>query len=166
MLQLDAVVIDAWLAKHQVVRTYLVGLHGIFAAIEPHQVHDACTVREMSHHALLAGPHLEGLETQDVPHHLHKRHIARQLVYGIDLRAVHIFVGIILQQVTKCLDAKFLTQQLLPVGAYARQVFDVLIEYVHSDKRFCYFEVEGCGDFDILTVAVDDRHFVTKGLYY
>ena len=136
MLHLYAIVEDARSSEYQVFRAYLVVLLGIFAAIEPHQVHDACAIGEMSHHAFLAWPHLKGLETQDAPYDLHERHVAREFVDGIDLRAVHIFIGVVLQQVAIGLDAELLAQHLLAVGAYARQVHDVLTEYVHEVQVF------------------------------
>ena len=81
----------------------------------------------MGHYAFLARPHLESLETQDAAHHLYEGHLARQFMDGIDLRAVHIFIRVILQQVTISLDAELVAQHLLPIWAYARQILDVLL---------------------------------------
>ena len=81
----------------------------------------------MGHDTFFAGAHGEGLETEDMTHHLYKRHLACQFVDGIDLRAVHVFVRVVFEQVTIGLNAKFITQHFLAVGPYAWQVFDVLI---------------------------------------
>ena len=126
MGHLYAVVEHTGLSEHQVVLPNLVVLSGILAAVEPHQVHDARAVAEVGHDTLPSRPHLEGLETQNTPHDLHKGHVARQLADGVDLAAVNVLIGIALQQVTIGLDAEFLTQHLLAIGAYARQVHDVL----------------------------------------
>ena len=131
MLHLDAIVEDAWSPEHQVFRAYLVCLFGILASIEPYQVHDACAIREMGHHAFLARSHLKGLETEDASYDLHERHVASEFVNGIDLRAVHIFIWIILEQVAIGLDAQLLAEHLLAVGTYPRQIHDILIEYIH-----------------------------------
>ena len=80
----------------------------------------------MGHHALLARTHCEGLETQDVSHHLNKRHVASEFVDGVDFGTVDVFVRIILKQVAIALNAKLIAQHLFAVRAYARQVFYVL----------------------------------------
>ena len=85
----------------------------------------------MGHHAFLARPHLKGLETQNATYDLHERHVASELVNGIDLRAVHILIWIILKQVAIGLDAQLLAEHLLAVGTYPRQIHDILIEYIH-----------------------------------
>ena len=96
VLHLYAVVEHTRTAKHQIVLAYLVVLLGILATVEPHKVHDASPVAEVSHHALLVRPHVERLEAQYLPNHLHEGHVARQLAHGIDLRAIHIFIGVVL----------------------------------------------------------------------
>jgi hypothetical protein len=63
-------------------------------------------------------------------HDLHVWHVARQLVDGVDLRTVYIFIRIVFEQVTISLDAEFVAQHLLAVGAYPRQELDVLIENI------------------------------------
>ena len=102
MLNLYAVVKDRWSSEDQIFLSYLIGSGSIFAAIEPHKVHDAGAVGEVGHDALFARAHGEGLEAQ-----------------------------VILQQVTIGFDAELLAQHLLAVGTYARQVHDVLVEYCH-----------------------------------
>ena len=104
----------------------------IFAAVKPREVTDARAVGKVSHDAFLTGAHGESLETQDLTDDLHERHFAREFVDGVDLRAVHIFVRIVFQQVTIGLDAKFVAQHLLAVRAYPWQVLDVLTENIHS----------------------------------
>lgn len=55
----------------------------------------------MSDHPFLAGTHLERLETEDMSLHLYERHVAREFPDVIETAAVHMLIGIILQQVTK-----------------------------------------------------------------
>ena len=57
---------------------------GIFPALKPHEVGDACAVRKMGHDTLLTRSHLEGLETEDMTHDLHEGHVASQFVDSID----------------------------------------------------------------------------------
>ena len=74
----DASVIDVGASEDDIVPADGIVLLGIFATIEPRQVHDlAATIRKMRHHALLTGTHLEGLETQNLSFYLHKGHVAR-----------------------------------------------------------------------------------------
>ena len=106
MPYLYAVVEDRRLAEDHVLGAYLVLRHGLFGVVEPYQVHDAGAVGEVGHDAQLARPHVELLETQDAPHDLYERHVARQLVDGVHPRAVYVLVGVVLQQVAKRLDAQ------------------------------------------------------------
>ena len=119
MGHVDAVVEDGGLAKHDILDTYLIGLFGIFPALEPHEVHDTRSVTEMGHHPFLAWAHLEGLETENFADNLNKRHVARQLVDGIDLRTVDILVRVVVDQVTISEDSEFFTQNLLAAWSYA-----------------------------------------------
>jgi hypothetical protein len=64
-------------------------------------------------------------------HNLNKGHVACQIVDGIDLGAIDILIGIVLQQITIGMDAEFVAQYLLPVGTHPRQVLYVLIEDIH-----------------------------------
>ena len=124
---LYAVVEDGGLAEHDVVGSHLIFFNGTLAIVEPHQVHDAsAAVGEVCHHALLAAAHLEGLETQYASLHLHEGHVARQFADGVEPAAVDVLVGVVFQQVAVCGDAQFLAEHLLALGAYARQVLDVL----------------------------------------
>ena len=127
MLHLNAVVEHRRASEDQIVLTGLVVLLGILAAIEPHQIHDASTIGEMGYDTLTARSHVESLKAQDAPHDLHEWHVARELADFIYLAAVHILIGIILQQVAESLNTEFFFQQLLAVGAYARQIHDVLL---------------------------------------
>ena len=126
MGEVDAVVEDGGLTKDHIFRADSIGLLGVFASVEPREVADGRAVGEMGDDALLTGSHRKGLEAEDMTHHLHVGHIARQFVDGVDLRAVNVFVGIVFEQVTIGLDAEFAAQHLLAVGAYARQELDVL----------------------------------------
>ena len=136
MLYLYAIVEDRRASEDKVILSYLIGACSILAAIEPHQIHDAGAVGEVGYDALLARSHWECLKTQDMAHYLYKRHVASQFVYGVEPRAVHIFIWIVLQQVTIGFNAEFLAQHLLAVGAYARQVHDVLLQYIHVISIF------------------------------
>ena len=136
MLHLYAVVEHARPSEDQIVGAYLVVLLGIFASVEPHQVQNACAVREMSHHTLAARSHLKGLKAEYVADDLHERHVARQLTHLVDFCAVNVFIGVVVQQVAIGVNAEFLAQHLLAVGPYARQVHDVLLEDVHFSLEF------------------------------
>ena len=82
---IDASVVDVRSSEDNILRTYFILLLGIFAAIEPCQVHHLpAAVREVSHHAFLAGTHLERLETQDVAFHLYERHVACQFADAVE----------------------------------------------------------------------------------
>jgi hypothetical protein len=81
----------------------------------------------MGDDSFLTGTHLEGLETQDMSFHLNERHITSQFPDGVETTAVHVFIRVILQQVTKSLDTQFLTEHLLPVGTYPWQELYVLL---------------------------------------
>ena len=120
----------------------------------------------MGDDALLTGPHRKGFKAEDVSHDLHVRHFARQLVDSVDLRTVHIFIWIVFEQVTVCLDAEFVAQHLLAVRAYARQEFDVLIENIHClNQHFSNLEVIGCGNLDVLAVALDKGDLMAVALH-
>ena len=128
MREVDAVVKDGGLAKDQVLRPDLIILLGIFAPIKPREVSNGRAVCKVSHNPFLTRPHGERLKTQDLTDHLHIRHVAREFVDGVDLRAVHVFIGIVFQQVTIGLKAELVAQHLLAVRPYAWQVHDVLIQ--------------------------------------
>ena len=123
---LDAVVEDGGFAKDHILSTYLVLCLGRLSIFEPHQVHHARSITEMGYHTLLAWSHVEGLEAENAANDLNEGHVACQLVNGIDLRAVHILVGIVFQQVAKGTDAELCVQHLLSLRAYARQKLNVL----------------------------------------
>ena len=127
MGEVDAVVEDRGLAEHEILGTDLVGLLGVFATIKPREVGDGSTVGEMRYDAFFPRTHRESLETQNVADDLYERHVARQFVDGVDLRAVDIFVRIVFEQVTIGLDTELIAQHLLAVRPYARQVFDILV---------------------------------------
>ena len=86
----------------------------------------------MGDHPFLAWAHGIGLETEDMSYHLNERHIARQLVDGVNLRAVDILIGIVLQQVAIGADAQLVAEHLLPTRAYAGKVLDILVEDTHA----------------------------------
>ena len=119
MGHVDAVVEDGGFTEYDIFDTDLIGLLGIFPALEPHEVHDTRSVAEMGHHTFLAWAHLEGLETENFADNLNERHVARQLVDGIDLRTVDILVRVIVDQVTISEDSEFFTQNLLAAWSYA-----------------------------------------------
>ena len=80
----------------------------------------------MGDDTLFARSCLEGLETEDMPHDLHERHVACQFVDGIDLRPVNVLVRIVLEQVTIGVDTEFLAQYLLPVRSHPREKLYIL----------------------------------------
>src|SRR5574344_1430369 len=85
----------------------------------------------MCHHPHLPCAGIEFLKTQDTSHHLHERHVAGEFTHGVHLRTVHVFVGVVHEQVAESLDAEFLTQHFLALLAYPRQIHDILFENVH-----------------------------------
>ena len=127
MGEVDAVVENRGLAEDEIFSTDAIGLLGVFATIKPREVGDGGTISKMGHDTLFAGSHGEGLETQNVADDLHKRHVARQFVDGVNLRTVHIFIRIVFEQVTIGLNTELVAQHLLAVRAYARQVFNILV---------------------------------------
>jgi hypothetical protein len=86
----------------------------------------------MGYDTFLAGTHGEGFEAENLADHLYKGHFTRQFVDGVYLRAVHIFIRIVFEQITIGLNAELIAQHLLAVRPHAWQVFDVLIEYVQG----------------------------------
>ena len=127
MGEVNAVVEYSGFAKDQILRTDLVVLLGVFAAIKPSEICDGSTVRKVSHNPLLSRSHGEGLETEYFSDDLYERHIPRQFVNSINLRTVHILIRIVLQQITIGLNAEFVAQHLLAVRPHAWQVFDILV---------------------------------------
>ena len=130
MGKLIAVVVDGGPSEDNILGVDFVVAGDVLGTAEPHQVDHTRPVGHVGHDAFAAVSHLKLLETQNLSFYLHERHVARQFADLIDFRAVHIFIRVILQQVTKCVDAQFLAQYILPSGSYAWQVFDVLMKYV------------------------------------
>ena len=128
MGKLVASAIDGGFSEDDVFGVYLIEILWALRQ-EPHQIADARAVGEMSDDANLPWSHGKFLKTQDVAFHLYVG-IRGKFVDGVELRTVHMLIGEILQQVAKGLDAQFPLQQFLSLGAYARQVFDVLVEDV------------------------------------
>ena len=131
MSHLYTVVKDGRLAENHILRTDFVPRHDLLAVVEPYEVHDAGTVGEVCHDAHLPWSHLKLLETQDASHNLHERHVTRQFMDSVYPRTVYMFIREVLQQVSIRFYTQFLTEYLLAVGAYARQVHDVLLQNVH-----------------------------------
>ena len=86
----------------------------------------------MGHDTLFTRAHLEGLETENMTHDLHEGHVASQFVDGVNLRAIDMLVGVVLQQVAIGKDTKLLAQYLFPVWSHPWEKLYVLIENVHS----------------------------------
>ena len=129
MGDVDASVIDVRPSENDVFLADGVVLLGIFAAIEPRQVHHLATsIGKMGHDAFLAGTHLKGLETQYMPLHLHERHIARQFADAVEPAAIDMLVWVVFQQVAKRLDTQLIVEHLLPAWTYSRQVLYVLLQ--------------------------------------
>ena len=116
-------------AKHHVFLAHLVRLLYILRTRKPHKVHHPSAVAKVGHHTLLARPHVEGLEGENRPLHLHKRHLERQLPYLVNLGSVNMLVGVILQQVAKRADAQLLAEYLLPLRTHTAKVLYVLLKY-------------------------------------
>ena len=109
MGEIDTVVEDGGLAEDQIIHSNLICLLGVFATVEPGEVTDSCAIGEVGDHPFLARSHGVGLETEDMTDDLDVRHVARQLMDGVNFRAVYIFVRIVFEQVAKGLYAEFVT---------------------------------------------------------
>ena len=135
MRELEPSAIDGGPSEDNVFRAHFITVIDVFLPVEPHQVHHAVPVAEMRHDALLPRAHSKLLITQYAPFDLHKRHVAPQLVDGIDAAAVHIFIRIVFQQVSPCVDIQFLVEDILPTGAHAGQIHDVLVQDAHCFNK-------------------------------
>ena len=142
MGHVDASVIDIRSSEDNIFLADGVALLGIFPSIEPREVHHlARTVREVGYYSFFSGTHLEGLETENVPFHLYKGHVARQFTDGIEPTAIHMLIRIVLQQVAIRHDAQFLTEHLLARRPNAWQVLYVLLQdVVHPIRTSAIFK--------------------------
>ena len=116
--------------EHDVFFSYFKVFRDLLCSCEPHEINKSRTVSEMGNDAFLACSHAEFFEICELTHYLNERHVTAQLVDAIDFRAVNIFIRIIFQQVTECLDAQFFFQQFLAMRSNARNIHYVLPEYV------------------------------------
>ena len=107
--------------EHHILCAYPVCLLGILTAVEPCQVHHSRTVAEVCHHALLARPHIEGLETEYPAAYLYKGHFAGQFPDCVYTAAVNILVWEVHEHVAVGVDAEFRAQYLLAGRAHTGQ---------------------------------------------
>ena len=114
----DAPVEDVRFAEDNVFLAYLIVCLGVFATGKPCEVHDTLAVGEMGYYTFLARTCLECLEAHDMPLDLDIRHFGGYLPDTVNLAAVDIFIGEILQKVIKGVDAEFVSQHLLPLRSY------------------------------------------------
>ena len=142
MGKLVAAAINAGPSEDDVFYANLIVVVDILAAIEPYEVYEPGAVGEVGHDALLACALVKLLEAHNLAFQLHERHVAGHLAYGIDAAAVDVFVRIILDKVTPRLDIKLFAQYLFSARTNARQIHDVLIEYIH-----CLLEFSDWSDF-------------------
>ena len=96
MGKLIAPVVDSGFPENDVFSIYLVVLIDILCMLEPHQIYNAAAVRKMSNHSFFACSYAELLKREDLPFHLYIRHAALQVLDGIDLTPVNVFIRIIL----------------------------------------------------------------------
>ena len=123
---LIAVVEHDGLAEDHIVAAHLVIVVYILPAIEPNQVANAAPVAEMGNDPTLPRSECCLLEAQYPAADLHERHIRTNLCDAVDATPVHIFIWIILQQITIGADSEFLTQNLFAPRSHARQIHYVL----------------------------------------
>ena len=128
MRYLYATAIDGGLAEDNELFAHLIVFVDILRSTEPHEIHHAHAVGGMAHDTLLSRSHLILFIAQDACPYLHKRHVGRQLAYGVDVAAVNILVWEIGEKVTPRLYAELLAEKLFLVWTYARKVHYVLIE--------------------------------------
>ena len=100
----------------------------MFLVFKPHEVYDARAVGGMGHDSLLARSHVELLEGENLGAYLHEGHLATQLGDGVEVAAVDVFIGEVLQQVAPRVNAELLLQNLGTPWTNARQELDVLVE--------------------------------------
>ena len=131
MRELEATAIDGGTSENDVFDTHLITVVDVFRGIEPNQIHHAMSVGKMGYDALLACAHSKLLECQDMSFDLHKRHIAPQLVDGVDTTSVDVFVGIVFQQVAPRVDIDFFVEDVLSSRTHTGQELDVLVENTH-----------------------------------
>ena len=84
------------------------------------------TIGEVGHDPFLTPAPAKLLKTQNMPANLHIGHCSVKFVDMIDSGTVHIFVGIVFQQVTPSADAQFALKNGLSLRAYPGQIHDVL----------------------------------------
>ena len=140
------------------------------AGIEPYDIHDITAIGEMGYDALLPA-FAKLLKTLYPPTDLHQRHIACQLTDGVDLRPVHIFIRIILQQVTPRSDVELTCQYILALWSHAREIHDVLREYIRHRLPLLYqhlrnLQVERRRKLDVLPIAFHRFHLHSEALHH
>ena len=126
----DAVVELGGLAKEEIVGVGPDGAAHILHPLEPHQLHHA---RAIGHRGCQTGlaPRAHHIERREARAELDVGHVGPQVGYAVDAAAVHIFVGIIRQQVLARLQMQLGTQQLGPLGTNAGQTTESRLAGVH-----------------------------------
>ena len=104
MGQLETAVEYGGMAEHHIFHAHLVVFGDVTCAGKPHQVHDSFAIGEVGYQALVAWSIVKRLKTEDFPFYLNERHTFHQLRYLVEMPPVDIFVGVILQHVTKRMD--------------------------------------------------------------
>ena len=151
---------DVWNAR-------FVAFGHILGIVEPGKVHHARAIGKVSHYARLAVSHVKRLETEYSAAYLDKRHVARQFVDGIDSTSVDMFVGVILQQVAKGIDAQFFAKHLFAVGSNPPPYTGYPVAVCRSSaERFGNSQVKGSGNLDIFSVALYHCDGMSIGLYH
>ena len=128
MGKLITAVVRLRLTKDDIFRSWLVTVVHPVLGTEPHEVDDVAAVGEVGDDTFLAA-FTKLLEALYGSFDLHERHVARKLPDGVDLRPVHIFIRVILEQVTPSPDVELTDENLLALRSHAGEIHDVLIEY-------------------------------------
>ena len=83
---------DGGLSEDDELLAHLIVLVHIFCSTEPHKVNHPHAIGGVGHDTLLSRSHLILVVAQDACFNLHERHVACQLMYGVDTAAVNILV--------------------------------------------------------------------------
>jgi hypothetical protein len=101
-----------------------VALCSKFYTLKPHKVHHASAVGEVGNETFLTTLS-NSLETENLALKLDIWHVAVDLADAIDAAAVHIFVGIVADEVAHGKYLQLLVQDVGPLWTYAGDIFYV-----------------------------------------
>ena len=124
MSDVDLSVEDARLAKHNEFGVDVELWGHPFDAFEPNKLHHACFIAHLSNEAL---PFIRSgnFGMLDFCFELHKGHILIDLFDLVELSAVHVPEGKMIEQIAKSADSKSTCQRRSPLRAYPFEEFNI-----------------------------------------